>query len=306
MAMTLGGSYPASFQMIDVATGDRLTYEAPPIDQGYATQTTFNRDGSRMLQMFRGKFHLRTTDATPVELGEQLTSIKENKSDATWSPSGKLLAFDSFDPAAVNPGDEKFRMDSDMKTGAQLWITDADDATILDQPRLLVARKPGFTSYYPSISDDDALVVFNQSDCSGPTGGTQYGIGPCDSYDDLSATLNVVSTKGAAPVAMSRANGAPLSGNSWPRWSPDHGTFRGKKLYWLAFSSRRPYGLQVNQKGYQQSTPQLWFAAVTLDGEPGAADPSFAAVWLPGQNPNQDTPNGSHVPVWVEHVVVIQ
>jgi WD40-like Beta Propeller Repeat len=308
MAMTLGGSYPASFQMIDVATGARTTYEAPPIDQGYATQTTFNRDGSRMVQMFRGKFRLRSTDAVPMDLGEQLTSIKENKSDGSWSPDGKLFAFDSFDPSAiVNPGDEKYRQDSDMKTGAQLWITDSDDMTLADPPRPLVARKAGFTSYYPSISDDDALVVFNQSDCSAPSGATQYGIGPCDSYDDLSASLNVISTKGGTPATLTRANGAALSGNSWPRWSPDHGMFRGKKLYWVAFSSRRPYGLQVNQKGYQQSNPQLWFAAVSAADEfSGANDPSFAAIWLPGQNPNQASPNGSHVPVWVETVVVIQ
>ena len=309
MAMTLGGSYPASFQMVDVATGDRLTYEAPPIDQGYAAQTAFNHDGSRMLQMFRGKFQLRTTDAAPMELGEQLTSIKENKSDGVWSPDGKLFAFASFDPAAiVNDGDPKYAMDSDMKTGAQLWITDSDDQQITDAPRVLVARKPGFTSYYPSISDDDQLVVFDQSDCSGPSGHTQYGTSPCDSYDDASASLNVVSTAGGAPVTLARANGTAANmGNSWPRWSPDHGTFRGKTLYWVAFSSRRPYGLQVNQKGYDQSTPQLWFAAVTVDDTPSAAsDPSFAAVWLPGQNPNQATPNGSHVPVWVETVVVLQ
>ena len=308
MAMTLGGSYPSSFQMIDVASGAQLTYEAPPINQGYATQTTFNNDGSRMVQMFRGHLQLRTTDAMPMDVGEQLTSITENKSDGTWSPSGKLFAFAAFNPAdIVDPGSEMYRQDSDMKTGAHLYITDSDGMTLTDQPRELVPRKTGFTSYYPSISDDDALVVFNQSDCSAPSGETQYGIGPCDSYDDLSASLNVVPATGGAPVVLANANGAPLSGNSWPRWSPDHGTFRGKKLYWVAFSSRRPYGLQVNQNGWQTSNPQLWFAAVTSDATfSGATDPSAAAIWLPGQNLNQAMPNGNHVPVWVEHVVVIQ
>jgi len=207
----------------------------------------------------------------------------------------------------VNPGSEMFRQDSDMKTNAHLYITDSDGMTLMDQPRELVPRKTGFTSYYPSISDDDALVVFNQSDCSAPSGETQYGIGPCDSYDDVSAALNVIPAGGGTPIALDKANGAPLSGNSWPRWSPDHGTFRGKKLYWVAFSSRRAYGLQVNQGGWQTSNPQLWFAAVTADATfSGAADPSFAAIWLPGQNLNQAMPNGNHVPVWVEHVVVIQ
>src|SRR6185436_11984770 len=118
--------------------------------------------------------------------------------------------------------------------------------------------------------------------------------------------LNVVSAKGGSSVTLTRANGGPLNGNSWPRWSPDHGTFRGKRLYWVAFSSRRPYGLQINTKGFRESKPQLWFAAVAAGDDVGAGDPSFSAVWLPGQNVKQAEPNGNHVPVWVEKIVVIE
>ena len=308
MALTMGGSYPSSFLMIDVASKNRLTFEAPAIDMGYATQTTFNQDGTRIVQMYRGKLYLRDTASNPPkDLGEQLTSITENKSDGFWSPSGRLFAFASFDPATLvlPPGEEQFRQDSDMKTGARLWITDSDGATLKDPPRPLVPRKAGFTSFYPSVSDDDALVVFNQSDCTGPTRlGTGYGEGPCDGYDDLSASLWTVSPAGGTPVALARANGPAVAGNSWPRWSPDHGMFRGQRLYWVAFSSRRPYGLQVNQGDIGGSTPQLWFAAVSV-GDEFSSDPSFAAIWLPGQNADQSAPHGNHVPVWVQRAVVI-
>jgi hypothetical protein len=308
MALTMGGSYPSSFLMVDVASKKQLTFQAPAINAGYATQTTFNHDGTRVVQMFRGKLDLRDTGSNPPkDLGPQLASITENKSDGFWSASGKLFAFASFDPAALvlAPGAEQFRQDSDLKTGARLWIANSDGATLQDPPRPLVPRKPGFTSFYPSVSDDDQLVVFNQSDCSGPTRlGTGYGEGPCDGYDDLSASLWVVPASGGAPVALARANGPPVAGNSWPRWSPDHGMFRGKRLYWVAFSSRRPYGLQVNQGDIAGSTPQLWFAAVSV-GDEFSSDPSFAAIWLPGQNTDQGAPHGNHVPVWVQKAVII-
>jgi len=170
--------------------------------------------------------------------------------------------------------------------------------------QVLVPRAAGVTSYYPAVSDDNVAVVFNQSDCQGPTRITGYGEGACDGYDDLSATLNVVPVAGSRVTPLTRANGSPNSGNSWPRFSPDHGTFRGAKLYWVAFSSRRPYGLQVNQAGINLSKPQLWFAAVSAMGD-FATDSSFAAIWLPGQNADQASPNGSHVPNWVKRVVTI-
>ncbi len=151
--------------------------------------------------------------------------------------------------------------------------------------------------------------MFNQSDCSAPGGGTQYGTLPCDSYDDISATLHVVPTAPsptpAAPVSLDRANGPALSGNSWPRWSPDHGTFRGKKLYWVAFSSRRPYGLQVNQKGFLASTRSSGSPPHRRRSALADERPQLRRDLAPRPEPRPERPNGSHVPVWVEKVVVI-
>ncbi|HEY2900768.1 MAG TPA: hypothetical protein VGL59_09350 [Polyangia bacterium] len=322
LALTMGGSYPSSFQIIDLMNkAVPFTFQAPPIDMGYATETAFNNDGSIILNMYRGKFLLRTVADPPVNIGEALTSVTEAKSDPFWSPSGKLFTFVSFDFAALTaaslgPPGEVNRKNGDLKTGAQILIADSDGKTITDPPRVLVPRKAGFTSYYPSISDDDALVAFNQSDCKGLSKGAPYGQDPCDGYDDISATLNVISAKGGTPISLARASGAANGDNSWPRWSPDHGTFRGKRLYWLAFSSRRPYGLQFNpmttdvQGSINNSHPQLWFAAVYAPDDNPQGDPSFAAIWLPGQNPMQmdpraNQPNGNHVPVWVKKVVVV-
>jgi hypothetical protein len=111
--------------------------------------------------------------------------------------------------------------------------------------------------------------------------------------------------EGGAPTKLDKANGGDGNGNSWPRWSPDNGLFRGKRLYWIAFSSRRAYGLQVNhQVSAVTAKPQLWFAGIST-GDEFSGDPSFAPVWLPNQNPNQALPNGNHVPQWVKVAVPV-
>jgi hypothetical protein len=76
--------------------------------------------------------------------------------------------------------------------------------------------------------------------------------------------------------------------------------FRGKPLYWVAFSSQRPYGLRLAGATDGSAVPQLWFAAVVLNEN---GDPSFAPVWLPGQNSDIAHPTGNHVPQWVTKAV---
>ena len=104
---------------------------------------------------------------------------------------------------------------------------------------MLVPRENNITKYYPAVSSDDALVVYNQSTC---------GVDP-DVYTNLThrrrrlrrADLrrlrrlvgDVVAhhpMAGSLPQRLDNANGgARRNDNSWPRWSPDNGTFRGTK-----------------------------------------------------------------------------
>jgi hypothetical protein len=48
-----------------------------------------------------------------------------------------------------------------------------------------------------------------------------WGAEPCDGYNDVSATLHDVPIDGGAPIT--NGGDAPLSTNSWPRWSPSDG-----------------------------------------------------------------------------------
>jgi hypothetical protein len=70
--------------------------------------------------------------------------------------------------------------------------------------------------------------------------------------------------------------------------------YRGKKLMWLTFSSRRAYGLHLPAG----QTAQIWMVAFDPDAAAKGQDPSFPAFWLPFQ----DMASGNHIAQWVTTV----
>lgn len=305
LAFSLGGSLPGYYSLYDVAKQSATATEMPSTP--FAEMTTFSPDGSRAITMNYGDLSLRAADASLGMDADQLfPEVTEKKSHPFWSPNGGHIAFVSWTPSQANI--TAGQVTGDMVQGGQIWMAMADGTQPTGQAQLLVPRQDGVTSYYPAISDDDSYVVFDQSSCSGPANTGGWGQGACDGYNDISATLMLVPTGGGTPTVLTNANGSvsPLSTNSWPRWSPDHGTFRGKQLYWVAFSSRRQYGLSLVGSESDTTKPQLWFAAVAIDPSGITGDPSFSAVWLPGQDPSFTGPRGNHTPVWTSVAVQIQ
>ena len=331
MALTIGGSGASDFALLDLTTLTMMvldpTVTSPttlPTDINYykqfrrsavATETTFGPNGDVMVNMYKSGLILHGTTASLANEGMVVPSWAENKTDPFWSQSGKFFAFTSFAQPDIGIYNQT-GLNGDMKRGGQIVIATAGATSVNDDAKVLVGRENGVTKYYPAISNDDMLVVYNQSACgsdpdlyTSSTAGI-YGQQTCDGYDDSTATLWLTSPLGSLPVKLANANGASATNdNSWPRWSPDNGLFRGQRLYWLAFSSRRPYGLQVNGGAPLSTKPQLWFAAVVVGSEL-FGDPSFAPVWLPNQNPLVGTvpnlvPTGNHVPQWVKVAVEI-
>jgi hypothetical protein len=340
MALTLGGSSStdgANFALLDIAmqqlisinpsarTDPNSSPTANPADywkqfrhEGLAAENAWGPNTDRLVSMFQSRLYLTAitvsgTTGTAQRMGQVIPSWGEYATDPFWSHDGSLFVFTSF----ATPTTHTYNptgLNGDMRRGGKIGIATATATGINDDAQDLVPRAANVSSYYPSISNDSKLVVFNQSTCSADPNATDvnklmtdYGNYTCDGYDDSSATLFLVNASpGARPIQLNAANGAAGNANSWPRFSPDKGTFRGETLYWIAFSSRRPYGMQVNyQKAATLTKPQLWIAGVRA-GEVIVGDPSYGAVWLPTQNPKQATPPGNHVPQWVKFAVVIE
>lgn len=125
-------------------------------------------------------------------------------------------------------------------------------------------------AYYPAWSPDSRWLAYNVS-----TG---------DCYDDPDAELWVVGRDGTAPVRLDAANLAGPLTNSWPRWGP----LPDDEVLWLAFATRRPYGVSAG------GIPQIWVAGFDPARASQGVDPSWPAFWLPGQDPA----TANHVPMW--------
>lgn len=345
MALTIGGSdlqNGSQFALMDVATKQALASGGQTAVRlkdnnasfkGFAVFSTFSPDGMHLVQSLQGQLLPRAADATLADEGGPLFAGAGTDPALTmpfWSAKGDLFAFVGYTPAG-SPAYDTGDLNGNETVGAQIWTAPVTGSTF-GPPKLLVPRVSGASEFYPAISDDSALVVFNESSCDGPSspGADGYGESPCDGYDDPSARLRLVAASGGSPVELDRASGRtadwPKSGtwtDSWPRWAPSHGVFQGKNLYWMAFSSRRPYGATLAGSEDGSTQPQLWFAAVAIAPDGGlSGDPSFAPVYLPQQNSalpepvdggaassapaaSAGTPKGNHVPQWVVKYVPI-
>jgi hypothetical protein len=184
------------------------------------------------------------------------------------------------------------------------------------------------TNTYPGISDDSQWVVFNENKCSGPATGNNiaspndvyYGADSCDGYDDPSAQLKLITTDpeftGAAIYLTNANSGTDMDyTNSWARFSPSHGRFRNHQLYWVVYSSRRPFGQEMAGSKDGTSHPQLWLSALVMDPDAQpTTDPSYPPFFMPNQNGATATattsgdanPTGNHIPQWVKTYVAVK
>ncbi len=308
IGLTFGGSAPANFALIDVASKKTIATRLFAADPGgsstpFAAFTAFSPDGTAMVQSVGGQLMLRTADANLTTITPNLFAATLGAEAATtpfWSPKGDLLAFTGWIPnpaMTATAGTDPKNTNGDETPDAEIWITSVTGDMTFGTPTLLVPKDATgqHTEHYPAISDDSLFVVFNESSCSGPAapaGELGYGGSPCDGYDDPSATVRMVSAKGGSAVNLTNASQNDNWSNSWPRFAPTHGTFQGKNLYWIAFSSRHPYGATLpgtNNPAQMDTEPQLWFAAVVLDPSGMlSADPSFAPGVDAAAEPGRD------------------
>jgi len=99
-----------------------------------------------------------------------------------------------------------------------------------------------------------------------------------------------VSAKAARPISLART-GSP-NGDSWPKWMQRDQKYRGKKLMWITFSSRRAYGLRADA-GRTPGVDGRFRSGGRREGK----DASFAAFWS-----RSGADERNNIAQWVTHV----
>ena len=221
--------------------------------------------GTRLIRSYEGSLYL-----DDLVTGAQLATVPTSgyASHPDWSPDGFRLTYASCAWADSNHDWQAHECGINL-----LQILPGDQ---FGSTEVLVPPDPFYSYYYPAFSPDGSWLAFNRA----PHGGS--------SYANPGAELMLVSTTGGAATLLSNTSGGPNMTNSYPRWSPSPGS-----TAWLAWSSKRPYGLVTD------GVAQIWLAAIDLDVAGSGPDPSHPPVWMPGQDPTV----GNLTPVWAPRYV---
>ncbi|HEY0250706.1 MAG TPA: hypothetical protein VGC41_04235, partial [Kofleriaceae bacterium] len=166
-------------------------------------------------------------------------------------------------------------------------IRSFDDATnTFGAPTTLIPGDASGYNYYPSFSPDSQWILFTKT--------------AAGNYDNATAETWVVKADGSSPpikLALADTAAANLT-NSWPRWVPFSQTFgsAGESLFYLTFSSKRPYGQRIPGGG----RPQIWMTPFFPDRAAQGQDPTGAAFRVPFQ----DVATNNHIAQWTQQVVI--
>ena len=142
-----------------------------------ATENTWGPNSDHMVSMYQSKLYLTQvnvtgTTGTATRGSAILPSWTEYGSDPFWSQDGSLFVFTSYDTPDVGLYNTD-GLNGDMKRRGKIAIANADPSGIHDDAHDLVPRMNNITSFYPCISTDNKLVVFNQSSCGTDPGRQQ-------------------------------------------------------------------------------------------------------------------------------------
>lgn len=270
MAMTFdgGGGRATIYNVADRAVilpSDKLRWDF----------ASFDATGNKLITVENNALYLRALDGTP--LAGPLPALQPGfgASHPELSPDDKLLVSVEFSGG----------YDAQAYTGSLVVRSyNAADNTF-GAPRMLVPYVAGAANYYPSFSPDGQWIAFTRT--------SNY------SYNEPTAETWLVKADGTQPpVQLAGANLTGNLTNSWARWVPFGQTFGAgnETLFYLTFSSQRPFGVRIPGGG----RPQIWMTPVFPARAARGEDPSGKAFRVPFQ----DVSTANHIAQWTKAVVV--
>jgi hypothetical protein len=257
-----------------------------------------NHQGPSNLMIFDGTSGMVTQT---IDLG----GLRADHPDWSKSTSGpQTIAFTSVDATASTT-------DQRPSTGG-IDFVQLNGGT-WGMPQTLVPSQLGFNNYYPAISPDGNLLVYDHSTCTNGT--PALGQAPdksCDADTDPTATVYLAQLSGgAAPMPLANANAPGVADagntaltNSFPKWAPFvENLDELHKVVWLTFSSTRQYGLRAPPApaDTDETTKGTLIWMVGMELGPAGTDPSFTAFCLPFQ----DITTSNHIAQWAKTFVTI-
>lgn len=264
---------PAAYKVFDVASKSMV----------YA-----GASGANFFSFSPDKKQIMVSNGVTMSLRDATTgaAVQENVGEGAmpdWSPDGSSIVYAK---SKQSPPCFGGFCGSTGVTEASLFVLKNNGGTWGSPVGLVAAGSEN--AFYPSYSPDGGWVVFNRGSV-----GTNAQGETKSSYDAPDASLWAVAAGGGSPIALARAGSK--NGDSWPKWMVREQTYRGKKLMWLTFSTRRAYGLRLGAG----NNAQIWMAAFDPDAAAQGKDGSFPAFWLPFQ----EIGSGNHIAQWVTRVV---
>jgi hypothetical protein len=138
--------------------------------------------------------------------------------------------------------------------------------------------------FFPSFSADGELVVFNaaRKGWRDSSGAKQTGV-----------RLMLAQSAGQWYTDLTAMNGGQVDNDiTWAHWAPTESS----DYYWIVFSSEQDYGHELTAANTNpscknvgvQQCKQIWIGAIARNKLTGTVDPSFAPMWVPGQDVQAD------------------
>jgi TolB protein len=246
----------------------------------YWNFATFNADATKLVTVFTGVMSLRDSNGGAI-LATVPSSAGMYATHPELSPDGTQLA---------NVETTSDYYDFQVADGAIVTRTFDTVNNAFGPIRTLVPNVSGASNYYPSWSPDGQWLLFTR------TGG--------NSYSDPSAQIWVVKADGSLPPIQLSAADSGLGSvtNSWARWTPFPQTFgpNNEQVYYITFSSLRPFGVRPLSSSSWGSDPQIWMAPFFPDKAMAGLDPTGPAFRMPFQA----LESGNHIAQWTEAVVI--